>query len=98
MLPYLPSAWSIVGQVSPILILNSTACQDLASLVTDVPTYTVNKTTLKQLGIQEPEVPFPHVNPQLFLYMYTVLHQAASTYPPGLIVTHSNFSSAIKYP
>ncbi|KAH8889973.1 putative nonribosomal peptide synthase [Thozetella sp. PMI_491] len=85
----------IVQQVSPIVVLNSRACENLAPMVASVATFTVDASSLDMLVGQGREEPFPSIDPSSPLYV--VFTSGSTGLPKGAIITHQNFCSAIEY-
>ena len=86
---------AIVHQVEPVLlILSSSANQELAGRLTNRPTLVADEAFLTQLGTAG-VIPLPIVKPHDILYV-TFTSGSTGT-PKGAIITHANFSSAIKH-
>ena len=87
---------NIVKQTSPILILSSSVNQELAGRLTQKPVVvtTVNDTELSKLARCN-NIMLPIVNPRSKLYV--VFTSGTTGTPKGVVITHANFSSAIRY-
>jgi amino acid adenylation domain-containing protein len=87
---------TIVQQIRPGHIVCSSASQALASsLMEDLTTISVDSAFLAGLETSETSVALPTVRPSTKLYI--VFTSGSTGVPKGVVVTHSNFSSAIRH-
>lgn len=85
---------SILQQVSPSLVLASSSSQRLAEGLTDQPILVLGEGSQEEFD--EPALQtLPKVEPWNKLYL--VFTSGSTGVPKGAIVTHSNFSSAIRH-
>ncbi|OKL60565.1 hypothetical protein UA08_03944 [Talaromyces atroroseus] len=84
---------AIIRQVQPLVIVSSTANEQLASRLADATVVTVDMDQLSQLT--DSGCALPVVQPSDLLYV--VFTSGSTGLPKGALVTHQNFSSAIQH-
>ncbi|KAK8064710.1 Amino acid adenylation [Apiospora phragmitis] len=84
---------SIIRQVDPKMILTSASREDMATRLTSTIAVPVSDALLANLD----EIPnaLPEITPRNKLYV--VFTSGSTGLPKGVIITHSNFSSAIRH-
>jgi amino acid adenylation domain-containing protein len=85
----------ILDQVHPIAVLSSSANFKLISRLTQQNVFIVDQDSLLKIGQMSIEVSLPLVSPSSALYV--VFTSGSTGTPKGVIVTHSNYSAAIKH-
>lgn len=84
---------SIVSQVDPRVILSSASKRDLATQLSQVTNIVVDESSIASLPLHRQEL--PAVDPSSKLYL--VFTSGSSGTPKGVVITHTNYSSAIRY-
>lgn len=86
---------TMTQQVEPSLILSSSSNQQLAGRLTDQPTLVINSEFLSQLRSgPSSAMQLPEVKP--WNRLYVVFTSGSTGIPKGVVVTHSNLSSALR--
>jgi amino acid adenylation domain-containing protein len=88
---------SIVEQVDAVIILSSSNNQELAGRLTQRPTVVVDAGHFNTLSTVEHRVQQQLSDVQPWNKLYVVFTSGTTGTPKGAIITHSNFSSAIRH-
>ncbi|KAE8146387.1 hypothetical protein BDV25DRAFT_143753 [Aspergillus avenaceus] len=88
---------SVVSQIQGGIVLSSVSNQDLAGRLVQFrgTVIVVNDLNIRNMHLSLPTDALPYVQPSDKLYV--VFTSGSTGTPKGAIITHSNFSSAIKY-
>lgn len=84
---------TIVQQVDPVVILSSFSAAEVASQLTERPVVVVDNEHMADLSWR----PMPRTKVQPWHKLYVVFTSGSTGTPKGAIITHANFSSAIRY-
>ncbi|KAJ3499460.1 hypothetical protein NLG97_g303 [Lecanicillium saksenae] len=86
---------SIISQVQAPIVLCSDSKEELASTLSAKPTFVIGASTV-QTSVRDTKQPqLPTVSPDSLLYL--VFTSGSTGTPKGVMITHRNFSSAIKH-
>ena len=86
---------SIIDQISPKVILTSLCGQELAHIITKAPVVLLSESNLDAIDMLDSSDIPTSVDPASALYL--IFTSGSTGIPKGVIITHANFSNAIKH-